>query len=104
MAIRVVNLKAGAGKYGPRDYECLIHCGRGTPLGNRHSCPTNGRIENIKCFKADFEKDIQAQGPMYDMLLDIVEEAKKGDVALGCYCAPLPCHLDVVKEKADTLC
>jgi len=27
--------------------------------------------------------------------------AKKGDLYLGCWCAPLPCHGDVVKKAIE---
>lgn len=36
-------------------------------------------------------------------LAGIVEAAKAGDVALGCWCHPKPCHADIVKAAVEYL-
>jgi hypothetical protein len=37
-----------------------------------------------------------------DMLNSIYLAAKQGDVELECYCAPLACHGDVIKELIES--
>lgn len=34
-------------------------------------------------------------------VLRIKRAARKGDVALVCWCAPLPCHADVIRELLE---
>jgi hypothetical protein len=38
------------------------------------------------------------KGAVYDALVALAEKAKHEDIALQCWCSPLPCHGDVIAE------
>jgi hypothetical protein len=61
----------------------------------------SNRDEAIKCFKAwllgETHQDLEQQRRQY--ILDHLHELK--GQALGCFCSPLSCHGDVLKELAD---
>lgn len=74
--------------------KCDVYVGRPSKWGNPFVIGVDGgRDEVIRKFRAYMEQ----------MRPDLVEEARselRGRV-LGCHCAPLPCHADVLAEIAN---
>lgn len=76
---------------------------RSVPLGNHdYKIGRDGdRRTVIEKYRRWLEEELKSPDRMkshlaaFDML---VKEAKKGDIILLCWCWPLPCHADVIKE------
>lgn len=82
-----------------RDYSIC----RGTPLGNPFEINANrSRSEAIALYK-DYilEKIKNKDKPVCATLNNIYREAKVGEVYLVCFCKPLACHGDVLKNILD---
>lgn len=103
MAILVVSKH----KYQPTDHDFYI--GRGSPLGNpfthlrSHSkaiyhCLT--RDEAIGRYRPWIKEQIETKAPgVNELLQKILESVIAGnDVQLVCFCAPLSCHGDIIRE------
>lgn len=107
--VRVVNIRADDDDFRAAKGERVIMMDRTHPsMGNRHVMKTQSRLERdrvIEAHKADLDADIARKGPMYQTMMaiafDIVD--KKEKVALQCYCAPAPCHLDLVATHIATM-
>ena len=71
-----------------------------SPLANPHRLKDGGtRTEVIARFKEDLRNDWRQNGPMSHELMRIgAIYAEKGELRLVCWCAPKPCHGDVIKE------
>lgn len=81
-----------------------IYCGRGSVLGNPF--PMNNESErNEVCDKYEeyFNQkvNVEKNEEMLKQLRLIYLESKKGDVNLGCFCAPKRCHCDTIKRFID---
>jgi hypothetical protein len=86
-----------------------IYVGRPSPLGN----PYSHRRDTIAKFKVATREDaidryedylrtaIKTDGEVRTAFDAIVAAARKGDVTLICWCAPLPCHADVIVELVE---
>jgi predicted NAD-dependent protein-ADP-ribosyltransferase YbiA (DUF1768 family) len=95
------------------DCEGAIYCGRGSPLGNpfdftgsKHpqvKYQVKSREEAISSYSHYLAKEILEGNPLVcDAIRDLQMKHFKGeDIYLSCYCAPLPCHLEVIKEKIE---
>jgi hypothetical protein len=67
------------------------------------------RTRVIELYRQDLEEDLAVQGPMYLTLRKIayflVHSGRR--IALECWCAPLPCHADllvpVIIEMAEEI-
>lgn len=79
----------------------------GSVLQNRH--PMRGktateRARVIALNKADLERDRRVDGPMTQELRRIAAMVADGhEVALMCWCSPLPCHGDHYVEEIRTM-
>lgn len=90
--IRVENKR----KYsGPGEY-----VGRPSTLGNPYSERIHGRDGCIKMYKTWFKGQISS-GPGRRELDRLTEIARKRDLVLICWCAPLACHGDVIKAEIE---
>lgn len=93
--IRVASKRHGAtGEY----------IGRPSPLGNPFVIGRDGdRDEVIAKYRAWLEKAISpgVNTPARDEFIRLWRLARAGDVTLVCWCAPLACHGDVLKEKLE---
>lgn len=62
------------------------------------------RYEVIRKFKLDFDVDMKKRGPMYQEVLKLAHRVAAGEsLALECWCAPLPCHADVIRSAVNDL-
>lgn len=83
-----------------------IYCGRGTALGNPYVLGKDGnRDEVCDKYESAFKKMTEQAhyaSPFAIQLAKIEAEARKGDVRLGCYCAPQRCHCETIKHYIET--
>lgn len=78
-----------------------IYCGRGSALGNPFPMSSESQRNKV-CddYETYFNQKVKVEKcePMLKQLRLIYSEAKKGDVDLGCFCAPRRCHCDTIKN------
>lgn len=82
-----------------RDY--IVYCGRCSALGNPFPITENRtREEAISEYKIYFDKLVKDKDKEILAQLDLCRTklTKYGIVELECYCAPKPCHCDVIKD------
>jgi hypothetical protein len=97
--ITVVNKRTHKGT--PKDF----YIGRPSPLGNPYShkdntlakFKTESREESVELYKKWLLKRIQDKDPL---VLTALKSIPK-DANLVCWCAPLACHGDVIKEVLE---
>ena len=84
-----------------QDEDLLSYVGHS---GNRHSWPAS---DFASPFIKEAKSDREAMVRHYDQWLDeqpnLLERIRKGELsgrALGCWCAPKPCHADVLAHRA----
>lgn len=76
-----------------------IYIGRPGLYGNPYSIGKDGnREEVIIKYKDYFDNEINLKGVFYENIIFLLELAKKDDLNLICWCNPLACHGDVIKE------
>lgn len=94
MTITVANKRSGAkGEY----------VGRPSPLGNPFVVGRDGTREEVIAKYAEW-LEYRVRGgrtACADELHRLTEQAQQGDITLVCWCAPLPCHADVIKAKIE---
>lgn len=81
-----------------------VYCGRGSALGNPFPMKNeNQRDEVCDKYKDYFYQEVvvKKNEKMLKELRNIYKFAKKGNVNLGCFCAPKRCHCDTIKEFID---
>jgi len=85
-----------------------IYCGRGSPLGNPY--PMHGSSDAERDYVCDryqkyFDTKIKDISPenreFHHAIWEIISKAKKGDVNLGCFCAPRRCHCETIKSYVE---
>ncbi len=60
------------------------------------------RNESITAYEAWLTQKVRARNPdVCTALNDIWRAVKRGEVELECFCAPLPCHGDVIKRVVE---
>lgn len=92
--IRVENKKAyrGAG----------IYIGRPSLLSNPYAIGKDGtRDEVLEWYRAWLWRQIKLRGEVYRELQRLAAKAKDEDLVLICWCAPKPCHADLVKRAIE---
>lgn len=80
-----------------------------SPLRNRWSSKDYGGgikvgsvAESIACFERDLEEKIARKDPeVMAELTRLFRKAQQGPLTLVCWCAPGPCHGDVVKKVLE---
>ena len=90
--------------------DCTFYCGRGSALGNPFT-PIKSKETKAKFIVKSREEAISRYLSYFDAMYgsnvkftaavdEIYKKYKDGkDVFLGCYCAPLECHCDVIVKK-----
>lgn len=96
----VVRLPGLYQPYGPllrhlADAGRLVRIGRGTPWGNPHRLRPGAGAGERAAVIAAYERYLRSRPDLLARL-----PALRGR-ALGCWCAPLPCHGDVLARLAD---
>jgi hypothetical protein len=73
-----------------------VYIGRGSEFGNPYQIGPNGtRDEVIEGYRSHFREKLRADPGFHDRVM-----ALKGK-RLGCFCKPLACHGDVIKEYIE---
>ena len=93
----------------PQTGQTVIKVDRTHPvLGNRH--PLNNpydlslRRKVIQAYAEDLQADKAVNGPITRAIATIAQRLKNGEpIALACWCAPLPCHADLIKKAIEEL-
>jgi len=84
-----------------------IYVGRPSPLGNPWRMDSNdpdSRAKVIEKYREWFlERMRERSSPQRRAVERIVALAKRQDIDLVCWCAPLPCHADVIKEYIESI-
>lgn len=96
MTIRVTNVR----RVKDGEYIGRAMPGRaGSPLGNPYKIgPDGDREQVIYQYREWLEVQVYINNAVRSELRRLVDLARRRDVTLLCWCAPLPCHGDVVKE------
>ncbi len=81
----------------------IIYGGRPSDLGNPYILGVDGNRETvIERYRTYFNEEIKnKKSKLYLKIQKILELAKDNDIHLVCFCKPLDCHLDIVKEYLD---
>lgn len=78
------------------------YIGRGSPLGNPYpidNATGNTRKVVIDCYRIWLKEQIDTNNKLVcNELNRLVGLAQQGELKLQCFCAPLPCHGDVIKQ------
>lgn len=78
--------------------ECEVYVGRPSEWGNKFKIGRDGnREEVIHKYEMDLRKRLEGDEGLRQRLRAL--RGKK----LGCWCAPLPCHADVLEALAQEL-
>lgn len=106
MYVRIVNRRADGTK--PRHYESVIAVDRTNRiLGNPHvmdNLTMNERMRVIQAFQEDEQDDYNHNGPMTQAIKDLASRVESGEyLALQCWCAPLPCHAQVIRNRISSI-
>jgi len=89
-----------------------IYIGRGSPLGNPYShlyskvgaIKVDTREEAIACYKEWLrEKIFKQDTKVINAINAIINKVEKGNVNLTCFCAPKPCHGEVIADMVRHL-
>lgn len=96
-SILVVNRHHYQNKPFPEGYQYL---GRPHPLSNPFTVEDYGREGALDLFRRHLKAILRdRQGEAWNCLVNLASDYAAGiPIALGCSCAPQPCHLDLVKE------
>ena len=80
-----------------------VYIGRPSPLGNIFEIGRNGsRGEVIEKYRAWIKHESAHEGKVHEELNRIIDLATQyKDVELICFCAPLPCHGDIIKQIVE---
>lgn len=90
-------------RVGRRGDRGAVYIGRPTPLGNPFVLKREEDREKVYAQYTEwFNQKIRDEDP--DVLMELIKLlniARKGDLVLGCYCAPRRCHGDAIKQWID---
>jgi hypothetical protein len=82
----------------------VVYVGRPSPLGNPFTAKEEGSREAaINKFETWFLKALdRPQSPQMQSMKFLLGCLLSGeDIALQCWCAPLPCHADIIKRELE---
>ena len=77
-----------------------VYVGRPSPLGNPYVLGRDGnRKEVITQYRGWLWAQLQSpSSPQERELKRLLAQAQSGELELPCWCAPLPCHAEVVRS------
>jgi hypothetical protein len=101
MVLNVKNKRTHKPEVGKVD----IYCGRGSVLGNPYTHKegttakyiVESRDEAVEAYRAYFVEQVRFNAEFVNELRRIYRIARKQEVNLVCYCAPLNCHCNVIR-------
>lgn len=80
------------------------YVGRPSILGNPFVIGRDGtREEVVEKYRRWLWGQTQRRGKVYQKLLELKEKAIVEDLNLICWCAPKPCHADILKGASEWL-
>ena len=80
------------------------YIGRPSILGNPFVIGPDGtRDEVIAKYQIWFDEQIEARNDIYDEVVRLLNIARKDNLVLICWCAPLKCHGNVIKNWIDNI-
>jgi len=89
--IRVVNKKTFKGRG--------VYIGRPSIFGNPFTMSKESdRVDCIQKYKGWFWTQYHTDQKFYIAVHELAEQARKGELILICWCAPKPCHGDIIKD------
>ena len=96
--IEIVNLRKT-----DLDRKQIQYVGRGSVLGNRFKIGINGNREQViqKYRRWLWNRICDHDQRVTEELDRLKEIAKKGDLVLGCWCAPKRCHAEIIKNAIN---
>jgi hypothetical protein len=106
--IRLTNKRRNLGPK-PAAGESVVHFDRKNPvLGNPHVLhdpnDDDERERVIATYKKDLEADWEQKGPKYHALVALANRVISGEHLAGsCWCAPKPCHGDLIIERVKEI-
>ena len=92
--IKIVNKKVYEGEG--------YYIGRPSVLGNPYRV-SMGREKCIELYREWLRREWVKGGDVKNELLRLVELSKEGDLVLICWCKPLACHGDVLKDAIEKI-
>jgi hypothetical protein len=80
----------------------FVYIGRPSPLGNPFTIGRDGTRDEVIA-KYRIWLDERLKQPTYQTMLNNMKKLHKdyGTLGLVCWCSPLACHGDVIKEKLE---
>ncbi len=90
-----------------KEHHDAIYIGRGSPLGNPFIIGKDGnRTEVCRKYKEYFYEQVGIDDSPVRLELDrLIHLVKSGEnIKLGCFCAPLECHGDTIKDYLMFYC
>ena len=90
--IQIVNRKTWRG--------ASVYVGRPTALGNPFVIGKDGdRALVLKKYKRWLWQEIcRTHGPAFEAMQRLAQQAKTDDLILSCWCAPAPCHAEILRD------
>ena len=92
----------------------VVHCkkvknheyiGRGTPLGNPfvwdNTTPKGSTLPKYRVWLR--QRIVERDAAVIAEINRLYKLSCMGDLNLGCWCAPTPCHGDIIKEVLDNM-
>jgi hypothetical protein len=98
MAVYVVNKRKPESYDGKRGLK--VYIGRPSIFGNPKT--DGSRAEQVECYKTTFREKMQNSEPFKRAVENLKAMAQKQDVYLICWCAPLPCHGEIIKAYLES--
>lgn len=93
-----MTITIGNKRHGARGH----YVGRPSPLGNPFPVDASmTRTEAIHQYTMWLGMHLHLGGPVRDAFNHLVALARQGDLTLVCWCAPKPCHADVLKTLIE---
>lgn len=87
-----------------RQYEGQgIYIGRPSILGNPFKVSEYGRGNCIEPYRQWLRQEWVKGGKVRQELIRLAELSKREDLVLVCWCKPLACHGDVIKDAVEKI-
>ncbi|MCA1760433.1 MAG: DUF4326 domain-containing protein [Bacteroidales bacterium] len=101
LILNVVNKRNHIAEVGTID----VYCGRGSVLGNPYTHKqgttakfiVESRDEAVDAYRTYFKTQMETNAEFLNEMRRIYRIARKQEVNLVCYCAPLKCHCNVIR-------